>query len=102
MMEALKQPSLSKIILEDIANLAEALSDSKKYFEGKTFLITGAGGFLGRYISLFLKYLNESVLENKLTAFLLDNFVTRHEQKIMTTDQIIFQKHNVIDPFNID
>jgi len=92
----------SKIIQEDIVKLSKHLKDQLKHFEGKTFLITGAGGFLGNYIVMLLRYLNKSVLDKKLSAILLDNFITGYEQQILSDDNLTFQKHNVIEPFKTD
>lgn len=93
----------SVIIEDDIRHLAKALKSHKSDFEGKTFLITGAGGFLGKYIVLLLKYLNDHVLHKKLTAILLDNYITGYEQKIIAEDDhLTFLNHNVIQPFKTD
>lgn len=92
----------SKIIQEDIVQLAKHLKDQMHYFEGKTFLVTGAGGFLGNYIVLLFRYLNRHVLRHKLSAILLDNFITGYEQQIISDENLIFQKHNVIEPYRTD
>ncbi|OGW79381.1 MAG: hypothetical protein A3G33_03305 [Omnitrophica bacterium RIFCSPLOWO2_12_FULL_44_17] len=97
----MRQLKLSTVIEEDIEQLAKSLNAHKKHFEGKTFLITGAGGFLGKYIVLLLRYFNENVLSKKIRAILLDNFVTGYEQ-IIADDNLIFIRHNVIEPFEID
>ena len=96
-------PKHSTIIEEDIANLAKTLKAQKSHFEGKTFLISGAGGFLGKYIVLLLKHLNDHVLSKPVTALLLDNYITGYEQQIIAEDEhLVFIKHNVIDPFKTD
>jgi nucleoside-diphosphate-sugar epimerase len=92
----------SKIIREDIARLSKYLKDQLKHFEGKTFLVTGAGGFLGNYIVLLFRYLNKEVLKKKLSAILLDNFITGYEHEILSDDHLTFRKHNVIEPFKTD
>ncbi len=97
-----RESVMSKIISEDIKNLANALQDHKNYFEGKTFLITGACGFLGRYMILLLKYLNDNVLKQKASAFLLDNFITGYEPEVISDAHLMFRKHNVIEPFVTD
>jgi len=90
----------SKIIQEDIVELAKSLEDHYPHFEGSTFLLTGAGGFLGRYMVLLLQYLNDHCLKNKLTALLLDNFVTGYEQQVIgKNEHLFFKKHNVIEPY---
>jgi UDP-glucuronate decarboxylase len=96
------RPIDSKIIAEDVASLAKIFAPYRAHFEGKRFLITGAGGFLGNYIVLLLRYLNDNVLENPAKALLLDNFVTGHHQQIMSDANLTFVKHNVIEPFETD
>lgn len=98
----MKRAIKSKIIQEDIEQLAKSLKDCHKFFSGKTFLVTGAGGFLGKYIVLLLKHLNERVLTEPLKAILLDNFITGYEQEIVSDQNIKFIKHNVIEPFKTD
>lgn len=92
----------SKIIAEDIENLAKRLIDFKDSFSGKTFLITGAGGFLGKYMVLFLKYMNDCILEEKTSGILIDNFVTGYVQEMVEDENLVFKKHNVIQPFETD
>lgn len=98
----MKRPVQSKIIQEDIEQLAKSLKPYYKFFSGKTFLLTGAGGFLGKYIVLLFKYLNEKVLTEPLNAILLDNFITGYEQEIASSEYIKFIRHNVIQPFQTD
>ena len=102
MNKKLKQLNLSKIIVDDIENIAKSLSSHSNFFEDKTFLITGAGGFLGRYIVLLLKFMNDYVLTKKTRAILLDNFVTGYEQQVISDDHLTFKKHNVIVPLEIN
>jgi len=92
----------SNIIAEDIESLGKSLSGYEEHFEGKTFLITGAGGFLGKYMVFLLKHLNDHVLRRKASAILLDNFITGYEQQ-MTADHFLrFYRHNVIQPYQTD
>lgn len=90
----------SEVIREDIRNIAAALKPYYSFFSGKTFLITGAYGFLGRYMVHLLKYLNEEVLDKKVRALLLDNFVTGYEQRVISDRNLVFHRHNVINPFS--
>lgn len=90
------------VISEDIANLAKSLSPYHSFFSGKRFLITGAFGFLGKYMVHLLKYLNDQVLEEKANALLLDNFVTGYEQQVVLDKHLIFHRHNVIEAFKTD
>jgi len=96
--------SLSKkdTIEEDIQDLARFLEPYLPFFEGKRFLITGAFGFLGKYMVYLLKYLNENVLSKKVEALLLDNFVTGYEHMILSDENLEFVRHNVIEPFTTE
>lgn len=66
---------MNSILKEDYTALACSLEKYIGRFEGAHFLVTGAAGFLGAYISGFLGFLNDSVLTKPLTADLLDSFV---------------------------
>lgn len=90
----------SEVIREDIRSIAAHLKPYYSFFSGKTFLITGAYGFLGRYMVHLLKYLNEEVLDKKVRALLLDNFVTGYEQRVISDRNLVFHRHNVINPFS--
>ena len=50
---------LNNIILEDIEYIVENINVKK--CEGKSFFITGANGFLARYMVEVLIYLNEHI-----------------------------------------
>ena len=92
----------SRIIHEDIASLARSLEDAFPYFEGKTFLITGAGGFLGNYMVFLLQYLNEHCITEKARGILLDNFIIGYDQHAFRNDEhLVFQRSNVIEPFHV-
>ncbi|HOE69256.1 MAG TPA: NAD-dependent epimerase/dehydratase family protein [Candidatus Omnitrophota bacterium] len=93
----------SRVIQEDIAQLAKNLKPYHKYFEGSAFLVTGAGGFLGNYMTLLFRHMNQHHLRHrKLRAILLDNFITGYEQQIISDENITFWRHNVIEPFRTD
>jgi nucleoside-diphosphate-sugar epimerase len=93
----------SKIIQEDIANLARSLERFFPYFGGGRFLIRGGGGFVGQYRVGVLKNLNDRHLKKKATAILLDNFVTGYEHQVIGEDGLlIFKRRNVIEPFETD
>jgi len=94
--------SASEVIAEDIRNLAQNLEPYHRFFAGRTFLITGAYGFLGRYMVHLLQYLNEEVLDTPARALLLDNFVTGYEQRVISDKNLVFHRHNVIKPFHTD
>ncbi len=68
---------MNVILREDYRELASRLGDCLLRFEERHVLITGAAGFIGRYLSGFLEYLNQEVFATPVTADLLDSFVVR-------------------------
>jgi nucleoside-diphosphate-sugar epimerase len=48
---------------------------------------------------LLLDYFNKHALEEKATALLLDNFIIGYDQPIFSDQHLIFEKHDVVDPF---
>ena len=66
----------SAVLREDTINLADILIDNKKKFDNSNFLITGAGGFLGKYLVSTIYHLNNNVLDKPATLYCYDNFIT--------------------------
>ncbi|QQG37890.1 MAG: NAD-dependent epimerase/dehydratase family protein [Candidatus Kaiserbacteria bacterium] len=65
-----------KIVKEDIASIAKALGKDVERFAGKTILISGGAGFLGKYLVGVLAYLNDHVLKTPCRVISVDNFIT--------------------------
>jgi UDP-glucuronate decarboxylase len=84
----------------DIAEVANALGAAAHEFAGKTVLMTGARGFLGRYFNEVFAYLNEHVLEKPCTFVGFDNLMTAGEAggSIQERPNIRFVKHDVTQP----
>jgi nucleoside-diphosphate-sugar epimerase len=74
---------MNSVIREDYASLARRLADQVQSFAGAHVLVTGAAGFIGRYLCGFFDYLNSHVLDRPLTADLLDSFVVGHEPNLL-------------------
>jgi UDP-glucuronate decarboxylase len=69
-----------KLFLEpDVAQVAANLGDAGHAFAGKTILMTGARGFLGRHFTEVFGYLNEHVLKKPCTFIAVDNLLTAGE-----------------------
>lgn len=64
------------IVWEDIATIAKNLGEDAKRFEGKTILISGGGGFLGKFIVGALCCLNDTVLKIPCKIISVDNYIT--------------------------
>lgn len=66
-----------QLVREDIAAIATGLGDEKMKLAGKTVLLSGGSGFLGKYIIGALCELNDTVLkDNPCKIISVDNFIT--------------------------
>jgi len=65
----------NEIIKEDLKNIANNIFDISPKFQGKTVLISGGAGFLGKYIVYTLQYLNETQFTIPCKIIVLDNYI---------------------------
>ena len=86
----------------DIDEIAERL-DSRQGFEGKTVLITGARGFLGRYFVEVFKKFNQSYFNDPVKVIAVDNLITSGQigSKLVEDPNVSFIKHDVIKKLDI-
>ncbi len=66
----------SPIIEEDIAAIAEAIKADATPLSGRTVVISGGAGFLGRYFLGVFRYLNSRVLSRPCRVISVDNYIT--------------------------
>lgn len=92
----------SKVIEEDVRNIVEGIGDSVKRFNGKTVLITGGAGFLGKYLVWTFEYLNENVLEQPAKLIILDNFIVGMRNVIQPGENIRIMEQDISKPFKIE
>jgi UDP-glucuronate decarboxylase len=86
----------------DISEIAQHLGEVAQDFSGKTIIMTGARGFLGRYFTDVFAYLNEHVLEKPCTFVGYDNLLTAGEAGGQITERpnMKFIKHDVTQPID--
>ena len=92
----------SKIIQEDIENIAKDIAADATAFSGKTVLITGGAGFLGNYFIGVLDFLNKNVLEKPCKIISVDNFITGVKYNIEEGPNFKAIRHNVKDQLKIE
>jgi UDP-glucuronate decarboxylase len=67
---------MEMVLEEDIKEIFETMKPSIEKMHGKTVLITGAAGFLGRYFMSLLTYSNRLKSDKPITIIALDNYIT--------------------------
>ena len=96
---------MSKFLLDsDIAEIVDRVRYEAQDFSGKTVLLTGGRGFLGRYFMEVFGALNEEVLEEPVKLVAMDNMITAGTEGAQVPDlaNVEFIKHDVIEPFEWD
>lgn len=92
----------NRIIKEDIRAIGREMQDLAPQLSGKTILIAGGAGFLGRYLVLTLDYLNNNVLDVPCKVIVLDNFITGLKDTVSANENIQLIQHDVTKPFKTD
>ncbi len=64
------------LIHEDLATIARNLGEVAYFFEGKTILISGGAGFLGKYLIGTFCYLNDNFFSTPCRIISIDNHIT--------------------------
>jgi UDP-glucuronate decarboxylase len=92
------------VLKSDIEETVARLGGASKKLSGKTILLTGGRGFLGRYFTEIFAALNERVLDKPVKLVVLDNLITagKDGSKIPKIDNVTFVEHDVIQPYGFD
>jgi UDP-glucuronate decarboxylase len=61
---------------DDIREIVNSIPDTIRKISGKTILLTGAGGFLGRYFVAVIKYANAQPGFDPIKVVAMDNYVS--------------------------
>jgi len=91
----------SRIVKEDIANIANDIKSDAMQLSGKTVVVTGGAGFLGNYFLSVLDFLNKNRFEEPCKIISVDNFITGVKYWI---DKGNFReiRHNIKLPLKIE
>ncbi len=88
----------------DIAEIADHLGETAKAFAGKTILLTGARGFLGRYLTEIFAHLNRERLQQPCKVIATDNLITAGKlgSQVQDGDGVTFLKHDAIQLLRVN
>ncbi len=89
------------VLKSDVTEIVNRLGNSAQKLSGKTVLLTGGQGFLGRYFTEFFSFLNNGILDQPVKVVILDNLITSGERgsNVPNQDHISFVNHDVIKPY---
>ena len=88
----------------DITEIVERIAPDAAAFSGKTVLLTGGRGFLGRYFMEVFGALNTKVLDEPVKLVAMDNMITAGDAGSSVPDlpNVEFVEHDVIQPYDWD
>lgn len=90
------------IIEADIEEIVKSIKAIANKLNGKTIVITGGSGFLGRYILGTLIFLNKNVLYKPCKIISIDNYITSSGSNILDKEKYVkYIKHDVTKPLNL-
>ena len=92
----------NNVIPEDMQKIAEDLKDLLPNLSGKTILITGGAGFLGRYILSFLTFINQGVLSAPCKIICVDNFITGVKSMVDENNNLVMIQQDIKEPLKIN
>jgi UDP-glucuronate decarboxylase len=91
---------MKHLLDSDLAEVVALLGEAGHSFAGKTVLMTGARGFLGRYFTEVFAHLNQHILDTPCTFIGIDNLLTSGEMGSETIERpnMRFVNGDVIKP----
>lgn len=91
----------SRVIQNDVRSIALAIKKDAKVLSGKTILITGGSGFLGKYFLYTFWYLNKNFFSTPCKIISLDNYITGTKTNpLLGEKNFVFIKHDVRKSFD--
>ena len=92
------------LLSSDIDQIVERIVPEAQAFAGRTVLLTGGRGFLGRYFMEVFAALNDRILDDPVQLVAMDNLITagKEGRQIPEYPNVEFVEHDVIRPFKWD
>lgn len=87
------------IIKQDIRRISRQIKKEAKVLEGRTLLISGGAGFIGRYIVATIEELNRKVFSLPCRVISIDNYITGKKMETdVTSVTVTHLERDVIKP----
>lgn len=96
---------VNRVIEQDIKRIISDIEKEAKALEGKTLLISGGAGFLGKYIVATIDRLNKRVLKNPCKVISVDSYITGQKRSILDKldeGNLKQVEHDVTKPLSVD
>ena len=90
------------VIGEDLEEIAREISGISRKFEGKTVVLAGGAGFLGKYLVATFDYLNKNSLHTPCRVMVLDNFITGLKRNVSENENIELIEHDISQEFRTE
>lgn len=92
------------LLSSDIDEIVSNLGDVAYEFQGKTILLAGGQGFLGRYFMSVFSHLNEKKFETPCKIIVIDNLITSGKagQEKNNQPSVEYIQHDISKPLTID
>lgn len=94
-----------KLLDSDITEIVQGLGETAQAFSGKTVLVTGGCGFLGKYFTQVFSLLNKGSLSEPCKVMLMDNFITQESSfwdQFAGEEHLEFVRHDVTKDYNFE
>jgi dTDP-glucose 4,6-dehydratase/UDP-glucuronate decarboxylase len=92
----------SKIINQDLEEIANEIKDVAPKLEGKTVVLAGGAGFLGKYMVAEFDYLNKNFLSKPCKVLVLDNLISGLKDNVEENDNIKLIQQDISKKFQVD
>lgn len=97
---------MAGVLQSDVREIVSQLGDVAADFSGKTVLLAGGCGFLGRYLTAVFDEMNRSCLPEPCQVVVLDNLITSGDAgaglAAPERPHIRFVQHDIATPIDID
>lgn len=89
------------VINEDLKYISGEIKDISPKLRGKTVLLAGGAGFLGKYLVAEFDYLNKNSLETPCKVIVLDNLLSGLRENVQENENIKFIHQDISKKFQL-